>query len=71
MKFYVVGSALRRKRPRDTDLLAVMEDTHFRAAYGLEPDELAMLHDLGGDTVDGDPGGRRDGADVHLGSRAP
>jgi len=31
-----------------------MEDPHFRAVFGLEADELALLYEMGEDTVDGD-----------------
>jgi len=54
MKFYVVGSALNKKFPRDIDLFGVMDDMHFEGTYGLAPDEFALLYDIDEETVDQD-----------------
>ena len=54
MRFYVVGSALNKKYPRDIDLFGVMDDRHFEATYGLAPEEFGVLHELDEETVDQD-----------------
>jgi len=54
MRFYVVGSALHKKKPRDTDLLGVLEDAVFRSNFDLEPEEFALLHEMDEDTVGND-----------------
>lgn len=40
MQFYVVGSALYKKHPRDVDLLGVMDDMHFKTVFGMAADEF-------------------------------
>ena len=35
MKFYIFGSALWKKTPRDVDMAGVMDDNHFERTYDL------------------------------------
>ena len=35
MEFYIVGSALTEKEPRDVDMFGVMEDSVFRSNFGM------------------------------------
>jgi hypothetical protein len=44
MQFYVVGSALHKKRPRDVDLCGVLDDGHFKETFGMDPEEFALLY---------------------------
>lgn len=40
MRFYVVGSTLTKRDPRDFDLLGAMDDDRFQAVYGLTPEQF-------------------------------
>ena len=40
MEFYIVGSALTEEEPRDVDMFGVMEDTVFRANFGMTAEEF-------------------------------
>lgn len=40
MKFYIVGSALSKKEPRDIDMCGVMDDVLFKAVYGLADEDF-------------------------------
>jgi hypothetical protein len=42
---YLVGSALREAKPRDTDVVVILPDEEFRARYGLSGLETQMLGD--------------------------
>ena len=39
-KFYIVGSALTEKEPRDVDMFGVMEDFVFKSNYGMTAKEF-------------------------------
>ncbi len=41
MKFYIVGSALEDDAPRDTDLLGVVEDHHFKDLFDMDAEEFS------------------------------
>ena len=40
LKFYIVGSALTEKEPRDVDMFGVMEDSVFKSHYGMTAKEF-------------------------------
>ena len=40
-QFYVVGSALYKKEPRDVDIYGVMDDVFFKAVFDLKGEELS------------------------------
>lgn len=40
MEFYIVGSALSKKEPRDIDMYGVMEDSVFKSIFGMTADEF-------------------------------
>lgn len=40
MEFYIVGSALNKKEPRDVDMFGVMDDGHFKSLFGMTADEF-------------------------------
>lgn len=40
MEFYIVGSALTKKEPRDVDMYGVMKDPVFKAIFGMTAGEF-------------------------------
>ena len=40
MEFYIVGSALSKKMPRDVDMFGVMDDGLFESYFGMTADEF-------------------------------
>ncbi|KKN41110.1 hypothetical protein LCGC14_0726710 [marine sediment metagenome] len=43
MKFYIVGSALTKKEPRDIDLYGVIEDPVFRANFDMTAEQFQII----------------------------
>jgi len=48
-EYYIVGSALTKKEPRDIDMFGIMDDFLFTATFHLEPEEFSLLLELGED----------------------